>query len=84
MPQKKKKGKKPNPSWMNISEAYTKGVDLAITMAMTVLYDKFCFNHEQMAHFWDYVASLSQEIKDGTVNSSDLKKVLAEEYGIKM
>ena len=82
MPKAKKKGKKPNPTWADITKAQEDGCNLAVVICMTVLYDKFGFDEEKITKFWNHTASLSQEIKEGRIYISDLQKVLKNEYGV--
>lgn len=82
MAQTKKKGKKPNPTWADIGKAQTDGCNLAVTICMTVLYDKFGFDNDEIVRFWNETAGLSQEIKDGRIYVGDLLRVLKEEYGV--
>ena len=66
------------------AEAYTRGVNLALVLAMTVLYDKMGFDNDAIAEFWVHCEKLSEEIHEGRVNLKDLTTVLHSEYGVKV
>lgn len=86
---KKKKGKPPNvsPSRMNAEirkaedKAREEGLSLAMALMLTVLLDKFNAE-EHIQDVWHEVEKLSEEVKEGRVNLSDLRNVLRKEYQI--
>lgn len=86
---KKKKGKPPNvsPSRMNAEirkaedKAREEGLSLAMALMLTVLLDKFGAE-DHIQDVWREVEKLSEEVKEGRVNLSDLRNVLRKEYQI--
>lgn len=75
-------GKKPNANPHQIAQAQRDGVDIAFLLCMTILYDKFGFDNDQIVQFWKYAQDLSQEVVDGRVKFKDLLQVLQDEYGV--
>lgn len=67
-----------------INEARSEGVNLAVAMCMTVLYDKMGFDNDKIADFWEHLEKLSGEVKEGRVNVHDLIRVLREEYSVEI
>lgn len=59
-------------------------VNLAIAMFLTVMFDKFGFDAEQLQRVWKEVNSLSDSVAKGYVNVQDLIAVLDEEYNVKI
>lgn len=75
-----KKGKKPNPTWSDVTEGKQKGVDMALTFCLTVLRDKFGFDDDEAEKFMREIADLSESYLEGRVNLADLKMVQLKEY----
>lgn len=65
-------------------QAQDKAVNLAIAMFLTVMFDKFGFDAEQLQRVWKEVNSLSDSVAKGYVNMNDLIAVLDEEYNVKI
>lgn len=86
---KKKKGKPPNVSTSRMNaeirkaedKAREEGLSLAMALMLTVLLDKFNAE-DHIQDVWREVEKLSEEVKEGRVNLSDLRNVLRKEYGI--
>lgn len=89
MPMKKKKGKPPNVSTSRMNaeirkaedKAREEGLSLAMALMLTVLLDKFNAE-DHIQDVWHEVEKLSEEVKEGRVNLSDLRNVLRKEYQI--
>lgn len=77
-----KKGARPNANIAQIAKAHADGVDMAMILCMTVLYDKFGFDNDMMADYWRHCQKLSVEIRENRINIYDLRKVLRGEYGV--
>ena len=65
-------------------QAQDNAVNLAIAMFLTVMFDKFGFDSEQLQRVWKEVNSLSDSVAKGYVNMQDLMTVLDEEYNVKI
>lgn len=76
--------KKRHPTWHDVSEAKNQGVELALTIVLTVLRDNFSFDEDQTIDFMNRIGKLSEEIKEGRVNVKDLKRVQLEEYNTQL
>lgn len=85
MPKSKKKGKKNAPTWADVNEARRKGrdegVDLALTILMTVQRDKIGMTDEEEDYFMKEMVKLQDELKEGRISLRDLKMVHLREYG---
>lgn len=65
-------------------QAQEQAVNIAIAMFLTVMFDKFGFDAEQLQRVWKEVNSLSDSVAKGYVNVQDLMTVLDEEYNVKI
>ena len=65
-----------------VAMARERAVDTTVAIFLTVLCDKEHADAEIISRVWGEVNALSDEISEGRVNASDLKRVLREEYGI--
>lgn len=74
-------------TWADVERAKDKAQNdaLHLTMAifLTVLVDKFN-GSDYVQDVWKEINKLSQEINEGRVNFTDLKRVLLEEYEIEL
>ena len=59
-------------------------VNLAIALFLTVMFDKFGFDAEQLQRVWAEVNNLSDSVAKGYVNMKDLITVLDEEYNVQI
>lgn len=59
-------------------------VNLAIALFLTVMFDKFGFDAEQLQRVWAEVNNLSDSVAKGYVNMRDLITVLDEEYNVQI
>ena len=66
------------------TEAARKGSDLALTILLYVLSDKFGWDTEQMVSLKERMHEQADAIGKGYVNSRDIQKVLREEYQIEV
>ena len=84
MAKTKKKGKKPGPTWHDVNQARKEGQDIGIDMALTILLtverDKRGMTDEEEMFLMDHVAKLSSEIEEGRITMRDLKMVHLKEY----
>lgn len=60
-----------------------RGSDFASVIFMSVLLDKFGFDHDGIIAVYKAVMKLSEEIAERRVSIADLQRVLLEEYQIK-
>lgn len=85
MPKTKKKGKKPGPTWADVNlarkQGQDEGVDLALTILMTVQRDKFGMTDEEEDIFMKEMVKLQEELNEGRISIRDLKMVHLKEYG---
>ena len=65
-------------------QAQDQAVNFAIAMFLTVMFDKFGFNAEQLQRVWAEVNNLADSVAKGYVNMQDLMTVLDEEYNVKI
>jgi hypothetical protein len=63
-------------------DAQTQGLDLAICIILSALLDKGFLQPEQIRSAWDAINDKSDSIVKGYCSVSDLRRVLADEYGI--
>lgn len=84
MPKDKKKGKKPAPTWHDVNaarrEGRNEGIDIALTILLTVERDNFDMSDEKEMFMMDQMAKLSSEIEEGRITLRDLKMVHLKEY----
>lgn len=84
MPKDKKKGKKPGPTWHDVNcarkEGRDEGIDIALTILLTVERDKCDMSDEKEMFLMDEMAKLSSEIDEGRITLRDLKMVHLKEY----
>ena len=84
MPKDKKKGKKPGPTWADVNrakkEGRDEGIDMALTILLTVERDKRGMSDEDELFLMDEMAKLSSEIEEGRITLRDLKMVHLKEY----
>ena len=64
------------------TDGVRKAVSSTQAIFFTVLRDKEGYDKEKLADFWENVNKLSEEIIEGRVSVSDLKRVLREEAEI--
>lgn len=91
MSRSRRKGVNPNRipvTQADVDKARSKGTKDAISFAwivmFSVLMDKHGFTKEDLHRLWQEVDSLSQEIIEKRVSLPDLRRVLEEEYDIKI
>ena len=58
------------------------GVSTAMAIFFTVLFVKHGATKDELQVFWREVCELSDSVAKGYVNAADLRRTLAEEYGI--
>lgn len=63
-------------------EAETRGLDLAICIMLSALLDKGFLTEDNIRPAWDAINDKSDSIVKGYCSVSDLRRVLADEYGI--
>lgn len=84
MPKDKKKGKKPGPTWADVNrarkEGKNEGIDMALTILLTVERDKMGMTDEEEMYLMDEMAKLSSEIAENRISIRDLKMVHLKEY----
>ena len=64
--------------------AKNQAVNFAIAMFLTVMFDKFGFDAEQLQRVWAEVNNLADSVAKGYVDMQDLMTVLDEEYNVKI
>ena len=79
--------KKKPATQMDVKHAEERGILIGVTSAQvlmfTVLLDKKGYSRDELLEIWNWTVSLSDSVKEGRVNISDLRMVLREEYGLK-
>jgi hypothetical protein len=82
--------KKTNPKKKPITQAdadrawqdgVTKGVTNAMAIFLTVIMDKYD-GEKYIADLWKEINKLSEEVKEKRVSVADLRRTLADEYGV--
>lgn len=81
---RKKSGKVPMSAAEARKAGRNEGVSLAMAIMFSALLDGGYLKAEQMKGAWEKVNYLSDSIAKGYVNAADMRKTLAEEYGIKL
>lgn len=64
--------------------AQNEAIDIAWSVSITVLRDKFGFDNPTIRHYWDEVNKLSEEITEKRVSVPDLMRTIWEEAGIRL
>lgn len=71
----------------DVDRAYTRGIEDGVSCSsaifLTVMCDKYDFG-DKIAELWGEINKLSEEVREHRVSLPDLRRVLEDEYGVRV